>query len=1330
MKTGLMILCWLLGVTVSASSQEANSIQRPYLPVVLTGGQLPPSYLNLPVQEIKIYRYDMGANQWEAVPFQMDERDRPGASFLGDKNGLLDGPDEVVLMAADLGDRAPIISWPEDAQARSGNRVEIRVHDPLDENSVGWFYVFQSATLPLAAEDYIDFDLTTDRIETATFQIAHGANGFQDEIILKQSAGGDGIDFLDRQKFRLRVLIRELGINKEITLKEEMDENINIIGNVPARVKVERGGVRANENHIIRLHREIELKGSFKFDFLGIKFNIDTSFGFPMTYYPNFMELSTGEIDFKKQDEFDVREFRISADLNSKSRGMIFRSPNNPDGYSIDGVKDEPDRSLIWPGSNWIMSVANPDGPPSQITQATMMTIMNFVGESVGNEAVYYYDWILADSKDTGDKISFGDSGLRVTGNDIHGKMDATLASFYLPLNLTLAEGQTLSDQYNNPLILTPTEQSALPLVLAVDPPEGGQILTDPDGGLYESGTLVTLTAVPNPGFVFSHWTGDLTGSLNPETLNMDAAKSVIAVFVPETKVTISTNLAGPGYEVDGTRYTSRKTFSWLPGETHEICADELAGIYSGVEARFDTWDHTATRCFTYTVPGSADSLTARFSLFNQLELRISPELSGLATGDPQGDAGWYAAGTAVVLEATPFPGFRFGAWTGSLQSQENPVSIVMNGSKRITANFENSAPVVTLPDTGFVENDTLVFPFATLADWITDDITPDSLLIIRFIPNEFISVDIDSGTGEVRIFTTTPSTNGLGTLRISATDQAGYTGADDMLISVWPPSERVFRLALNSSPPHGGSILRDPVSVFYHADTTVMLTAEPASGFYFSHWAGDLSGSINPAALVMDTTKSVAAIFRPLANITVKTSLDSVPFRVDTTRYENTQSFAWMPGDTHSICVDSTVLFGPGSRAQFAQWNQGQALCFEYVVPASDDSLIAGFGMEYLLTTVVVPDSSGSVSNTPPSPDGWYTAETEVQLLASPVDGFHFLQWNGFLNVSDNPVLVRMTEPQMVTAHFGNNPPVLSLPDTTFAEDDTLLWPLPNLWTWIEDDNNADSTLTVRLTGGRFIGVRLDSTSGDYSLFNRVPHWNGSDTIFVTATDPVGQTGSDTVFVTVTPVPDAPFPFEILEPEEGEIFSDWPDVLTFSWAPAFDPDAGDTLVYTLEIDTSKTFDSDMLFQVALNGTHLTFPWPKTHGDATYYWRVRVMDTDSLMTNSSEPYHTLSLATGIDFPGQDQIPDTYVLYQNYPNPFNGETTIRFGLPKDDQVKLIIFNSFGQQVATLVDKEEKAGYHTVHWRGVNDTGQSVASGMYFIRIRASEFHEVKKTIYLR
>lgn len=94
------------------------------------------------------------------------------------------------------------------------------------------------------------------------------------------------------------------------------------------------------------------------------------------------------------------------------------------------------------------------------------------------------------------------------------------------------------------------------------------------------------------------------------------------------------------------------------------------------------------------------------------------------------------------------------------------------------------------------------------------------------------------------------------------------------------------------------------------------------------------------------------------------------------------------------------------------------------------------------------------------------------------------------------------------------------------------------------------------------------------------------------------------------------------------------------------------------------------------------------------------------------------------------IPRDFELHQNYPNPFNPTTLVRYDLPNDASVKLEIYNMLGQRVKTLLNASQTAGYKSISWNGTNDHGESVASGVYLLRINADGFVRSRKLMFLK
>lgn len=93
-------------------------------------------------------------------------------------------------------------------------------------------------------------------------------------------------------------------------------------------------------------------------------------------------------------------------------------------------------------------------------------------------------------------------------------------------------------------------------------------------------------------------------------------------------------------------------------------------------------------------------------------------------------------------------------------------------------------------------------------------------------------------------------------------------------------------------------------------------------------------------------------------------------------------------------------------------------------------------------------------------------------------------------------------------------------------------------------------------------------------------------------------------------------------------------------------------------------------------------------------------------------------------------PRVFALKANYPNPFNPVTKISFSLPESQEVLLSVYSVDGTRVATLVNESRPAGLHEILWTGRDDAGRAVASGMYFYRIKAGPYSQVRKMTLMK
>ena len=91
----------------------------------------------------------------------------------------------------------------------------------------------------------------------------------------------------------------------------------------------------------------------------------------------------------------------------------------------------------------------------------------------------------------------------------------------------------------------------------------------------------------------------------------------------------------------------------------------------------------------------------------------------------------------------------------------------------------------------------------------------------------------------------------------------------------------------------------------------------------------------------------------------------------------------------------------------------------------------------------------------------------------------------------------------------------------------------------------------------------------------------------------------------------------------------------------------------------------------------------------------------------------------------DDLPDKFALDQNYPNPFNPVTMINYQLPMINHVELSIYNLLGQKISTLISERQQAGYYEVQW-----DASGFSSGVYYYRIIAGEFEQIRKMVLIR
>ena len=124
------------------------------------------------------------------------------------------------------------------------------------------------------------------------------------------------------------------------------------------------------------------------------------------------------------------------------------------------------------------------------------------------------------------------------------------------------------------------------------------------------------------------------------------------------------------------------------------------------------------------------------------------------------------------------------------------------------------------------------------------------------------------------------------------------------------------------------------------------------------------------------------------------------------------------------------------------------------------------------------------------------------------------------------------------------------------------------------------------------------------------------------------------------------------------------------------------------------------------------------------------LDFANILANTSGNDFTPSLIVSVEQDFGNGIPKEYSLGQNYPNPFNLSTVIPFTLPRAGFASLKVYNIVGHEVANLVSGSLSAGSFRAIWGGKDMNGEAVSSGIYFYRLKAGDYVEVRKMLLLK
>ncbi len=395
--TILSSLCCICLVSSSAVFAQNKTLTRDLEPVVVVGADLT-AHEGAPLgssNELFLYAYRSDGSRWEQIPFQIDEV--ADSSYFTNDDGLLDGDDELAFMAKDAGDRADVSSWIADEASRSHPRVELAVSNPLAAGGTGWVYLYRSQALSVGNEvpDYVayvpppDGQLGLDAVDALSYSMGHADNGFPVDLTVDSGAGG--VDLLDQFKLRGTIKTTLAPFNITETL-------IKLLASKNDNIQVKDGPVRV----IRQMNATVQiLPGLIEPDFTVP----------PFIYYPYSFVF---DIEIPSLDDLDpsaeLLDGRLSIDLNENAVNMKFVSANNPEpGFTVDGSLDTHDTAIdnVLPDNNWSF-IGGPQG-----TIVHLFPLQTSVG---GTRNLYYKDKSdEADNQDTGDKLSYGDTGVSIS---------------------------------------------------------------------------------------------------------------------------------------------------------------------------------------------------------------------------------------------------------------------------------------------------------------------------------------------------------------------------------------------------------------------------------------------------------------------------------------------------------------------------------------------------------------------------------------------------------------------------------------------------------------------------------------------------------------------------------------------------------------------------------------------------------------------------------------------------------------------------------------------------------------------------------------------------
>ena len=631
-----------------------------------------------------------------------------------------------------------------------------------------------------------------------------------------------------------------------------------------------------------------------------------------------------------------------------------------------------------------------------------------------------------------------------------------------------------------------------------------------------------------------------------------------------------------------------------------------------------------------------------------------------------------YNHGSSVQLIATPSAGYIFTGWSGDATGSTNPLTVTMDANKNITANFAINTYTLT--------------------------ITSVNGIVIKN-PDQ---ANYNHGS----------------TVQLTASPSAGYTftswsgdatGSTNPLTVTMDENKNIianfaintYTLTITSV---NGTVTKNPNQTNYSSGSNVQLTVTPSSGYIFTGWSGDASGSTNPLSITMNSNKNITA-----------------NFTIDNNTYVDIGSTSANGGA--SITIPVSVHFGSGSS--ISKYILQGKIIFD---PAklkyrsnTTGSLFSSYGWTVTGYIAIAGqfDFVATGYNDIPTDGTLFNLNFDVisNITGSTLITSQPSYW--LSNNSSTPVIFSSIHSGTVNITSQSSSTVIGDVDTDFNVDyDDAIAIINHVLNIIILNGqgliNADVDHNGRITIADAIGVILYCAFGDwnYSLSILSPLSNA----FLIVENPTINNNNVVLPINIKNTNNVRSVEVTIEYDPSKFSFD-------SFTAGVQQSNAITKANEVRPGQAKfVFASNELMNNDFSAGSITLKNRNNSSSNNGVIKTHYKINDRVEV--SGPTINTNL-TDVADENNNGVPTKFSLGQNFPNPFNPTTTIEFKIPIAGYYVVKVFNAIGQTVSILTQKEFSTGtYH------VTFDGNDLTSGIYFYQLFGNGVNLIRKMMLIK